>query len=108
SLFLDYVQRINQLAQHPEFYNTLTTNCTTNILFHAQASGGRARYNWKVLLSGYVPAYAYQLGRLDTSLPFAELRQRSHINARAQAAYDAPDFSQQIRVGLPRPQPASE
>jgi hypothetical protein len=58
-------------------------------------------------LEGYAPAYAYEIGRLDTSLPFAELKQRSHINARAQAAADAPDFSQRIRAGLPMPAPAS-
>ena len=107
-LFLDYVREINQLVQQPAFYNTLTTNCTTNVLFHARASGGSARFNWKILLSGYAPAYAYDMGRLDTSLPFAELKQRSHINARAQEAGDAPDFSQRIRAGLPRPLPVSK
>src|SRR5215468_12399266 len=47
-LFLDYVQDINRCVEQPEFYNTLTTNCTTTILFHARASGGIARYNWKI------------------------------------------------------------
>src|SRR5262249_41609784 len=64
-LFLDYVRDINRLVEHPEFYNTLTTNCTTTILFHARASGSIARYNWKVLLSGYAPPSAYEIGRLD-------------------------------------------
>jgi hypothetical protein len=49
----------------------------------------------------------YENGGLDTSLSFADLTQRSHINARVQAAGDAPDFSQRIRAGLPRPPPAS-
>jgi hypothetical protein len=102
-LFLEYVQYINQLAERPAFYNTLTTNCTSNVLFHVRAAGGIARYNWKILLSGHAPQYAYDLGRVDTSLPFAELRQRSHINARAQEADQAADFSQRIRAGLPRP-----
>jgi hypothetical protein len=82
-LFLDYVREVNRLVAQPAFYNTLTTNCTTDVLVHARASGGTARYNWKILLSGYAPAYAYDIGRLDTSLAFAELKQRSHINARA-------------------------
>lgn len=80
---MHYVEKINALKAHPEFYNTLLTNCTTNILLHARASGSRAHYNWKVLLSGYAPEYVYERGNLDTSLPFAELRQRGHINARA-------------------------
>ncbi len=106
-LFLDYVREINHLVQHPAYYNTLTTNCTTNILFHVRAAGGIARYNWKILLSGYAPAYVYESGGLDTSLSFADLKQRSHINARAQAAGEAPDFSQRLRADLPRPPQAS-
>jgi hypothetical protein len=90
-------------AAHSEFYNTLITNCTTTILLHAQASGGQARYNWKILLSGYAPKYAYELGRLDTSMPFADLKRRSQINKRAREAGDTPDFSQRIRHDLPRP-----
>jgi hypothetical protein len=102
-LFLDYVRDINRLVEHPAFSHTLTTNCTTTILFHARASGGIVRYNWQILFSGYAPAYAYALGRLDTRLPFAELKRLSHINARAHTAGDGADFSQQIRAGLPRP-----
>lgn len=102
-----YVEQINALKAHPEFYNTLTTNCTTNILLHAHTAGGRPRYNRKVLLSDYAPEYVYEIGSLDTSLPFAELKKRSRINARAQAADHALDFSQQIRLGLPTPKPAT-
>ena len=60
-----------------------------------------------MLLSGDAPAYVYEIGGLDTRLSLADLKQRSHINARAQEAGDAPDFSQRIRAGLPRPAPAS-
>ena len=95
---MDYVRDFNELAAHAAFYNTLTTNCTTAILVHAQASGGTARYNWKILLSGHTPEYAYELGKLDQSLPFEELRRRSRVNDRARAANDAPDFSQRIRA----------
>ena len=31
AFFLEYVRQINALKDHPEFYNSLTTNCTTNI-----------------------------------------------------------------------------
>jgi hypothetical protein len=102
-LFLEYIDTINQLKQEPEFYNTLTTNCTTNVVRHIQAFGGKARYNWKILLSGYAPQYAYELGGLDTSLPFDELRKRSIINPRAHEIGNDPDFSQRIRERLPGP-----
>ena len=84
-----------------QFYNMLTTNCTTPILMHSHVNPDHLPFSWKVLLSGYVPEYVYDAGRLDTSLPFSELFRQSHINARAQAADQAPDFSRDIRRGLP-------
>jgi hypothetical protein len=100
-IFLDYMRDINELREHPRFYNTLTTNCTTMILAHAAVNPGHIPYSWKVLFSGYAPEYVYEQGRLDRSLPFEELRRRAHINAAAQAADQAPDFSRRIRAGLP-------
>lgn len=102
-LFFEYAKKINQLYDAPEFYNTLTTNCTTDVVALAQALGGDMRYSWKVLLSGYVPENAYELDKLDSRLPFAELRQRSRVNPRAHAVGDDPAFSMKIREGLPMP-----
>ena len=100
-MFLDYLREINSLRERPEFYNTLTTNCTTNIWHHTHVNAGRPPFSWRILVSGHVPAYLYEAGRLDTSLPFEGLRERGHINARAREAGSAPDFSQRIREGLP-------
>jgi len=100
-LFLEYADKINRLHAAPEFYNTLTTNCTSDVVALVRALGSDLRYSWKVVLSGHAPEYAYELGRLDSRLPFAELRQRSLINPRAHAVGDAPDFSMKIREGLP-------
>jgi hypothetical protein len=97
-LFLDYMRDINELREHPRFYNTLTTNCTTMILAHTAVNPGHLTYSWKVLASGYAPEYAYENGRLDQSLPFEELKRRAHINAAAKAADQAPDFSRRIRA----------
>jgi uncharacterized protein DUF4105 len=102
-VFLDYVREINALYERPQFYNTATTNCTTNILFHTRVNPDSLPLSWKVLLSGYAPEYVYDSGRLDGSLPFDELRRRSLINARGQAADQAADFSRRIREGLPVP-----
>jgi hypothetical protein len=100
--FMEYVRQINSLKENPEWYNTLTTNCTTDVVRLSRAYGGKARYNWKVLLSGYAPQYAYQNGSLDTRIPFEELRKLSYINPKARAIDDDPQFSRKIREGLPR------
>ena len=55
--------------------------------------------NWKVVVSGYVPEYLYEEGRLeDMGLSFPELMRRDHVNARAEAADSAADFSTRIRA----------
>ncbi len=100
-LFLEYVGKINGLTEDPEFYNTLTTNCTTDMVRLTRTFGGDVDYTWKILLSGYTPEYAYDLGKLDSRLPFAELRRQSLINTGAHAAGDDPAFSVKIRQGLP-------
>jgi hypothetical protein len=104
-LFLEYVGKINQLKEQPEFYNTLTTNCTTDVWSLARALSDQVPLDWRVLLSGYFPEYAYDFGSLDTSMPFAELKTRSLINDKAHAAGDDPGFAGRIRDGLPQPPP---
>jgi hypothetical protein len=104
-LFLEYVRDMNALRDHPQFYNTATTNCTTMVLINNRVNGYVSLLNWKILLSGYLPQLVHERGRLDGSMPFFELRRRSRVNDAARAAgLDAADFSDRIRAGLPRPQ----
>jgi hypothetical protein len=100
-LFLAYMEELNSLQQHPRFYNTLTTNCTTSIWLNARVNPERVPFSWKILLSGYLPEYLYEQGRLDTTVPFAELQRRSLINPAAAAADRDSEFSQRIRAGIP-------
>jgi hypothetical protein len=101
--FLDYLNRMNGLRDHAEWYNALTDNCMTSgfRIMKKHAAAGRADLRWSVVLNGYAADHAYTTGALDTSLPFDELKHRSRINARARAAGDAPDFSERIREGVP-------
>ena len=96
-VFMEYIRQINDLHARPQFYNTLTSNCTTDIWRNAQVSSDRLPLSWKMLASGYVPEALYEAGRLDMSIPFAELQRRSHVNQRAMAADRAADFSERIR-----------
>ena len=104
-LFLVYIDRINKLADHPEFYNLLSNSCTINIVRYANAAGRIGRFDIRHLLNGFIDRYIYSAGLVDNTLPFDELRRRSRINDAAQAADDAPDFSQRIRASLPLPRP---
>jgi hypothetical protein len=100
-LFLIYLDRINELADRPEWYHLLKNNCTVNIVRYANAAGREGRWDPRFFLNGWVDRYLYAAGRVDTSLPFEELRARSRINDAARAAGDAPDFSDRIRASVP-------
>jgi len=101
ALFLQYVATINELRLEPEFYNTATTNCTTNIVTNIEAFKEHVPWSWKMLLSGYFAELVYERGALDQSHPFDVLRRVSLINELAVAADGSADFSRRIREGLP-------
>ena len=99
NLFLTYIEKINALYEHPEFYNTLTTNCTTNIWLNAEHSRARLPLSWKILASGYVPEYLYENGRLKSEgLSLEALREKVHVNQRALDAGIVEGFSEKIRT----------
>ena len=98
-LFLEYMHNINALKQQPQFYNSLTTNCTTAIWMTMRDNPQPVPFSWKILASGYLPEYLYEQGLLHTDgLSFAELQRWALLNPRAQAIGDAEDFSHLIRM----------
>ncbi|WP_208281049.1 Lnb N-terminal periplasmic domain-containing protein [Massilia oculi] len=102
SVLLDYLARAERLRRQPEFYNTLTSNCTTILFELARQIDPALPLDYRLLASGHFAEYAYDQGALTSRLPYAVLRDRGHINARAIASdADAHDFSQAIRAGVP-------
>ena len=100
-IFLDYLERVNELHRQPEWYNAVTNNCTTNIDVSAsQAQDKRTVYDWRVLLNGKMDEMLYEHDRLVTGgLSLPALKAQAHINDAAKAADDSPQWSELIRVG---------
>ena len=98
-LFADIITRMNGLAQHPEFYHTITNNCTTNLTKHVnKIRPDRIQENaWQVLLPGFSAKYAHEIGLIDNRIPFDDLKSIAYVNDRAARHFDDPDFSQAIR-----------
>lgn len=98
-LFLDMVERANDLSQHPEFYNTITNTCTTNIVRHVDkiTPNKVPLFNLRILLPANSDKLAYDLGLIDTDLSFENARTRYFINDKAIKYADSPDFSVKIR-----------
>jgi hypothetical protein len=102
-MLLDYVAAMNGLAAHPRFYNAATTNCTTTIRTHVRHIGVAMPLDWRIIANGHMDQMLWELGAIDGSRPFAEVRRQSLIDARARAADQDPAFSERIRAGLVRP-----
>ena len=100
-LFLVYLERINELADRPEWYHLLSNSCTINIIRYANAAGRSGRLDIRHVLNGLIDGYLYNTGRLDTTLPFDDLQRRSNITATAREAGNTDDFPQRIRASLP-------
>ncbi len=97
-LLTDMLNRANALRERPEFYNTLTSSCTTNIVDHVnKLIDGPRPFNLKVLLPAMADELAYEMGLIDTALPFDEAKRFFRIDQRAQQD-DGTPFSQRIRV----------
>lgn len=97
-MFVEMLERANSLADRPEFYNTLTNTCTTNIVRHVNTiAPRRVPLSYKVLLPAYADELAHSLGLIDSDLPLPEARRRFRINERAERFADDPEFSRRIR-----------
>lgn len=100
-MFVSMLRRANHLREKPEHYNTLTNTCTTNIVRHVnELVPGRIPFSYKVLLPGYSDELAYDLGLIDTDLPFPEARRHFRVDDDALRAAGREDFSQEIRKAL--------
>jgi hypothetical protein len=92
------LERVNQLHDHPEFYNSITNNCTVNLVRHVnRIVPGKIPASWRVILPGYSDEVARRLGLIDSAVPLPQARDRFRVNQQALAALDAPDFSARLR-----------
>jgi hypothetical protein len=104
-LLHEYVADANAIAKSPEFYNSITTNCTTTVVKMMRAVGDVVPLDWRLVVNGYLPDYAYDRGAVDTSIPLSELRALAHIDERARKDGLSEQFSKAIRAGVPKPPP---
>jgi hypothetical protein len=100
-----YADDMNRLHANAEFYNALTTNCTTQVFRNFRALAIPIPADWRFLANGYLDQLLWELGAISREAPFEQIRARSSIDERALAAGDVPEYSARIREGLP-PRPA--
>ena len=101
SLFLGYVEQADSLVDAPRFYNTITVNCTTLVYHMMKRIVGYLPWSYRLLFTGYLPAYVYRVGGLDQRFSLTELRALGRITDRAKLSDRSDSFSADIRVGIP-------
>ena len=100
-MFVEMIARANRLAVEPEFYNSLTNNCTSNIVSHVNALVPRAiPFSYKTLLPAYSDSLAYELDLIPTDQAFEKVQAAHRIDLIAQGEQVGPDFSRLIRRRL--------
>jgi hypothetical protein len=99
--FMTYVDYVNRLKNEPEWYNAATKNCTTTMSKQLNADRSHSEpWTYKLLVNGELDELIWQRGMIDSGgLPFAELKQREHINDVAHRAGTSDAFSVLIREG---------
>jgi hypothetical protein len=102
-LLLEYVEESNDLAERPQFYNSITANCATVVFKLVRAAGSTLPFDWRLVVNGFLPGYLYHHGAVVTTMPLSELMERARISEKARAADQSPYFSRLIRVGVPSP-----
>ena len=98
-LLTDMLKEMNRLLIEPEWYNTVTNNCTSRIAYHVnRVTPNRISATaWQSYVTGYADAFALKHGLLDTNLSLEEARKKYRVTNRSQDIGDVPDYSRQIR-----------
>ena len=96
------VARANTLVSTPQFYNSITKNCTNALLRHANQVRPDSFPWWQPaqVLPGLSDKMLYEKGWIATDVPKNRLRQHFQIKEKAAQYKDDPDFSEKIRAGM--------
>ena len=96
--FLDVVTRVNALKDRPEFYNSLTSSCTTNLSEHLEAvTDHRLTFDKRIYLPGYSSELVWEIGLLGEG-SLEELIARDTVTpAKIASAADTDLYSVLIR-----------
>ncbi|MEM1237584.1 MAG: DUF4105 domain-containing protein [Pseudomonadota bacterium] len=103
SLLAAYVAAANAVAEEPQWFNSLFSNCSRSVVTLTRSIGIDLPLDFRVLVNGYLPEYLYDLGALDRSVSIEELYELGDITERAAEAWQTPGYSDAIRVGVPEP-----
>ena len=97
-MFESYLRRTNKLSEHPEWYNTITNTCTTNIVGHVnEVYPGRVPRAISILLPGLSPKLLHRNNLVKMTGTLEETLEMSIIDERGDSWDGLSDFGDWIR-----------
>ena len=98
-LFLDIAARANRLQSEPEFYHTLTNNCTNNIGAHVNRIAAHTLnpLDPRMVFPGLADKLLFDQGLLDSDLDLESARRRFRGDQRIKENSEREDLSDWIR-----------
>lgn len=102
ALLLAYLAKAKSLKTQPTWYNSLVNNCTTAI-YELIDDIQPLPFDYRILLSGYIPSYLYDQQLIDNRYSLQQWQQRAHINPKSKPysvnhPISTADYSQLIRT----------
>lgn len=110
ALFIEYLNKADELHDEAKWYNTLTSNCTTLVFDMVQAINTRQLpKDYRLFASGYLPNYLDDLKAINQNYSLKEWYRLAHINPRTEQYAQQKDqsskyFSKIIRLDIPKPE----
>ena len=95
-LFMSYINLAQEIQEEPKFYNTLTSNCTTEAYRISKVIKPGMSADWRLVLSGHLAAFVDDMGGFQGDMPIEQRIEEAAITPRA-LAYTGTDFSAAIR-----------
>ena len=99
AMFLDALQRANQLAAKPEFYHPFSNSCVTNLITHINKGRPKAvPYEYRTFMPGLLDSYMYDLKLVASpATTFKETKELAKVNWLVEKYGDLEYFSAGIR-----------
>ncbi len=96
-LFIEAAYRTNELKNQPEFYNTISNNCTTNLAVLLQKVYSKPIIvDWRYLAPAYAEGLAIKYDLIDAT-DIESARARHNISPLGQACQNCSSYSEAIR-----------
>jgi hypothetical protein len=97
-LFLVIMERVNNIASQPEFYNTISQSCLSSLMSDfKKVMAPRSFFDFRRIQNGYSDEMLYENGWIDSKLRFKDTKRLHHINQYVQGNVNSDNYSTKIR-----------